>query len=106
MKTHRIFDRTDTLDFGKYRSQTLEQVFLHDPDYVHEKLCSKKKFNITIDAFRHLQEIKPDFVFSEEALKSVVNQKKYSMKPGESEFKLFPSRDPFIQPLDDTGLDF
>jgi len=65
----------------------------------------KKKFNITVDTRWHLQELNTGFKFSEKALQSVVNERQYSIKPGESEFRLYPSGDPYIQPLDDIIFD-
>jgi hypothetical protein len=101
----KIYEWHDKLGFGKYEGKHLDEVFQNDPDYIQKCLEEMDDFHITIYTRKHLEDLIDGFKFSDKALGSVVNQKKYSSKPGESEFKLYPSGDPFIQPLDDITFD-
>lgn len=101
----KIYEWNNKLEFGKYKGVHLDEAFQKDPDYIEKCLIENNDSSITADTRKHLEDLIPGFTFSENALKSIVNQKKYSSKPGESEFKLYPSGDPFIQPLDDIGFD-
>ena len=98
---HKIYEWHDKMEFGKYEGIHLDEAFQKDPEYIQQCLEDMDEFSITIYTRKHLEDLIDGFKFSEKALKSVVNQKKYSSLPGESEFKLYPSGDPFIQPLDD-----
>ncbi len=100
----KIYEWNDKLEFGKYKGIHLDEAFQKDPGYIEKCLIEHADFSITADTRKHLEDLISGYAFSEKALKSVVNQKKYSSKPGESEFKLYPSGDPFIQPLDDIGF--
>ena len=98
---HKIYEWHDKLEFGKYEGTHLDEAFQSDPEYVQKCLEDMDDFHITIYTRKHLEDLIEGFKFSEKALDSVVNQRKYNSKPGENEFKLYPSGDPFIQPLDD-----
>lgn len=101
----KIYEWHDKLEFGEYEGKHLDGAFQTDPEYIQKCLEEMEEFCITINTRRHLEDLIDGFKFSEKALKSVLNQKKYSSQPGESEFKLYPSGDPFIQPLDDITFD-
>jgi hypothetical protein len=101
----KIYEWHDKMKFGKYEGIHLDEAFQTDPEYIQECLENMDDFHITVYTRKYLEDLIVGFSFSEKALKSVVNQKKYSSQDGESEFKLYPSGDPFIQPLDDIGFD-
>ena len=99
----RIYEWHDRLDFGKYKNEPLDEIFQKDSDYVQGCLENEEGFRITINTCKHLENLIDGFRFSDKARTSIINQKKYSSLPGASEFKLYPTSDPFIQPLDDIG---
>lgn len=101
----KVYEWHDKLDFGKYDGEHLDEVFQRDPEYVNEVLEDHPNFSITKDTLIHLQDLDPDFKFTDKAMDSVMNQRKYNSKPGQSEFKMYPTGDPFIQPLDDISFD-
>lgn len=101
----KVYEWYDRLDFGKYKGEPLDEIFQKDPDFVVDCMENREDFSITINTCKHLEDLISGFKFSDKARKAIINQKKYSSRPGESEFKLYPSGDPFIQPLDDIGLD-
>ena len=101
----KIYEWHDRFDFGKYKGEHIDEVFQKDPAFLEECLNKNADFHVTINTCNHLEKLIDGFTFSEQARKSIVNQKKYSSQPGESEFRLYPSGDPFIQPLDDINLD-
>lgn len=101
----KIYEWHDKLEFGKYKGKHLDETFQSDPQYIQKCLEEMDDFHITIYTRKHLEDLIKGFKFSDKALKSVLNEKKYSSLPGESEFKLYPSGDPFIQPLDDITFD-
>lgn len=101
----KIYEWYDRLDFGKYKGERLDEIFQKDATYVQECLETKEGFRITISTCKHLENLIDGYRFRDKARSSVINMKKYSSRPGETEFKLYPTGDPFIQPLDDIGYD-
>ena len=97
----KIYEWYDKLDFGDHEGESLEDVFKRDPSYVIWCMEEKEGFRMTINTCKHLEDLQDGFTFSINARKAIINQKKYSCRPGEAEFRLFASGDPFIQPLDD-----
>lgn len=66
----KIFDLDTEFSSGKYKGQTLQDVFDKDPDFVGQVLLDDNKFLIGEKAMRDLRKLKPDFQFSEDALES------------------------------------
>lgn len=70
-KTFTIFS---TLNFGKYKGQLVEQVFLQDKKYIEWALINVAKFCLTNESLELLEGMVPDFKFNEES-KKVNNHK-------------------------------
>ena len=100
----KIYEWYEKIDFSEHKGLTLEVVFQKDPHFVETCMEQREGFRITINTLKHLEGLQPDFQFSKKAKNAIINQKKYSCEPGEAEFRLYPSGDPFIQPLDDIGF--
>ncbi len=101
----KIYEWHDKLDFGEHKGEHIDEVFQKHPEYIQSCLEETEGFRITISTCHHLEKLIDGYKFSDKARKSIINQKKYSSQPGESEFKLYPTGDPFIQPLDDIGFE-
>jgi hypothetical protein len=53
---------------GKYKGQTLEEVFDKDPEYIDACLREDDNFLVTEEVMDELQNIKPDYDFSDDAI--------------------------------------
>lgn len=62
------------LNFGKYKGQTVEQVFVQDPKYIEWALINMEKFCLTKDSLESLEEFANNFKFHEQT-KKINNQK-------------------------------
>jgi hypothetical protein len=53
---------------GRYKGQTLEEVFEKDPEYIENALLEDDNFLITEEVLDELQGVNPNFSFSDEAI--------------------------------------
>lgn len=53
---------------GRYKGQSLEEVYAKDPEYVENSLKEDDNFLITEEVIDELQTINPDYSFSDEAI--------------------------------------
>ncbi len=53
---------------GRYKGQTLEEVFEKDPEYIENTLLEDDNFLITEEVLDELQGVNPNFSFSDEAI--------------------------------------
>ena len=60
--------------FGKYKGESIEQVFLKDPKYIEWAIINNDTFCLTEKALSYLEEIGTDFVFNQDA--RIKNQSK------------------------------
>lgn len=82
MKLYYLFDE---LEFGKYAGQLILEVFKTDPDYIDTCLCDmEENFSILFSDLEKLKKLKPDFIFSDKAVKNAKEAENYLSSEDES----------------------
>ncbi len=66
-----FYDLDTVFTFGKYKGETLREVFERDPAYVDYCLVNVDEFLVEDFILDDLREINPDYVISDEALAQV-----------------------------------
>lgn len=63
-----IYDLDTVFTFGKYKGETLREVFERNPTYVDYCLVNVDEFLVEDSTLDELREINPDYVISDEAM--------------------------------------
>ncbi|HNI45913.1 MAG: hypothetical protein JNM36_18430 [Chitinophagales bacterium] len=66
-----FYDLDTVFSFGKYKGDTLREVFERDPEYVDHCLASIDDFMVEDFVLEDLKEMNPLFTFSDDALNQI-----------------------------------
>ena len=70
----KLYNLNSKLDFGEYKGKSLSDVFKKDPEYIEECVFEEAGFCFNPSIVDALEDLHPDFAFSEEAVEKLENK--------------------------------